>query len=405
MAHFIYVRQALQDLRINPMRTFLSILGLVIGVVSVTVMFGVGEGLKDQVLGQFSDISTNTITVVAWSSFNPFVSTRSQELLWFTETDIVFFKESMWFIKDITPVAELDDPVYVKGEKIEDVRVAAGDKKYVEFEWMDVLAGRTLSDQDINDHANVILVTENFVKDYFKVSNQEALWNDVLIGDQYFTIVGVLKEHAWWGFFNIKVAIIPISTAQQKITSDPYYPYLIFETDESIPTVQAIKMIKYTLLKWQGVPHIDEALFQVISTETIVENVQNVSDLLQLALLGIGAIALLVWGIGIMNIMLVSVTERIHEIGMRKAVWAKNHDILIQFLSESVVLGLIGCLIGVLLSRWIIFVLQRFDIPALLNLNAILVAVGFSLWTGIVFGVGPARKAAKMKPIDALRFE
>lgn len=148
-----------------------------------------------------------------------------------------------------------------------------------------------------------------------------------------------------------------------------------------------------------------EAQFQVIGTETIVESAQTISNLLQLALLGIGAIALLVGGIGIMNIMLVSVTERIHEIGMRKAVGARNHDILIQFLSESVVLGLIGCVIGVMISRGIIFALQQFGVPAMLDFKAISVAVGFSLGTGVIFGVGPARKAARMRPIDALRFE
>ena len=116
---------------------------------------------------------------------------------------------------------------------------------------MDILAGRTLSDQDLSNNSNVIIVDENFVKDYLEVPNEKALGMDVLVSDQYFTIVGVAKAHAGGGFMDIKVAIIPITTAQQKITSDPYYPYMIFETDESIPSSQAIKLIKYTLLKRQ----------------------------------------------------------------------------------------------------------------------------------------------------------
>jgi len=119
---------------------------------------------------------------------------------------------------------------------------------------------------------------------------------------------------------DVKIVIIPITTAKQKITSDPFYEYIVFEVDPNLPASEAVKLVKYTLLKWQGASHMDDALFQVLSTETIVEQIQSVSDMLRLALLGIGGIALLVGGIGVMNIMLVSVTERTHEIGIRKAV-------------------------------------------------------------------------------------
>jgi putative ABC transport system permease protein len=149
----------------------------------------------------------------------------------------------------------------------------------------------------------------------------------------------------------------------------------------------------------------DDALFQVISTETMMEQISNITNMLQLALWWIWAISLLVWGIWVMNIMLVSVTERTREIGIRKAIWARYRDILLQFLIESIVLGLLWCLIWVLLSWAVIRWLQQFSVPALLNLKTILIAVWFSGWTWIIFWVWPARKAAKMKPIDALRFE
>lgn len=387
------------------MRTFLSILGLVIGVLSVTVMFWIGEWVKTEVLWQVENISKNTFTIIAWATYNPFVPTQSTDMPWFTDTDIAYFKESMGFITNIAPINEITNPVYVKGEQV-DVRIVAWDKKYIGIEWIEVIVGRNISDQDVINKSNVVLVTENFVKDYLKVSNKkEAIGMEILISDQYFTIVGIIWEHTWGGFIDIKIAVIPISTSQQKLTSDQYYQYMIFEIDDSLPPKQADKLIKYNLLKRQWVSHMNEAQFQVMGTESIMESVQNISDILQLFLLCIGAISLIVGGIGIMNIMLVSVTERTHEIGIRKAVGAQTHDILIQFLSESVVLSLIGCAIGVIISRWIIFILQQFDIPAVLNVKAILVAVLFSSGTGILFGVWPARKAAKMKPIDALRFE
>ena len=164
-------------------------------------------------------------------------------------------------------------------------------------------------------------------------------------------------------------------------------------------------MVKYTLLKWQWASHMDDALFQVMSTETMMEQITSVTNMLQAALLGIWAISLLVSGIWVMNIMLVSVTERTREIGIRKAIWARQKDIMMQFLTESVVLWLIGCTIWVWFSWFVIWWLQQVSVPALLNWKTLLVAVIFSAWTWIIFWVWPAKKAAKMKPIDALRFE
>jgi len=404
MSIFGYIRQAIQDLRINPMRAFLSILWLVIGVLSVTVMVSLWEWLKDQVLWEMEGVATNTVTVVAWTSFNPFAPSRSADIPGFTDSDIVFFRDAMWFVTKVTPVTELyDSEVMVKGKQVE-VRIVAGDKEYINIEGFDIVAGRTLIDQDIRSYNNVVLVDETFVKDYFNISPKQALGEEIIINWQYFNIVWVIDAQ-WFGPIDIKVAVIPISTAQQKITSDPFYQYLVFEIDELLPASEAVKLMKYTLLKWQWVSHMDDALFQVWSTETMVAQINNISAMLQFALAGIGAVALLVGGIGIMNIMLVSVTERTREIGIRKAVGAKYRDILTQFLTESAVLGLIGCVIGVLLSWWIIFGLQQLKVPALLNAKTLIIAVIFSLWTGIIFWVWPARKAAKMKPIDALRFE
>ena len=398
-----YFRNALQNLRINPMRTFLSILGLVIGVLSVTVMFSVGEWLQNQILAEMEDVTTNTITVVAGNNFNPFAPTRSAELPGFTDTDIAFFEEAMGFVTKTTPVAELSEPVYVQGEQV-DVRVAAGDQDYINLEWFKFLAGRTLTDQDIVNHSNVVVISEDFATDYLETNAEWALWKQIRIANQYLDVVGVFDTQ-WGGLIEMKIAVIPISTAQQKITSDPFYPYLVFEIDPEIPTSEAMKFVKYTLLKRQGASHIDDALFQVYSTETMMEQINSISLMLQLALLGIWGIALLVGGIGVMNIMLVSVTERTREIWIRKAVWAKYRDILLQFLTESVVLGLLGCAVGVLLSRLIVLWLQYLGVPALLNIKTMTIAVVFSSFTGIIFGVWPARKAAKMKPIDALRFE
>ena len=398
------IMQSWRNLRSNKMRSFLSILWLVIWVFSVTVMVSVGEWLQENILWEFEDANTNTITIVAWKSFNPFETQRNAEIPWFTESDIAFFKESMWFIRKITPMAELTESVIIKWEKVSNNRIIAGSKEYMDIEWFDLLSWRWLDKYDLLNYKNVIVISENAVKDYLKVSNEEAIWKEILIWDQYFSVVWVI-ESRWGGIIDVKVFIIPITTAQKKITSNPFYQYLVFDIDESIPSSEAVKLSKYTLLKWQWASHMNDALFQVISTETLVKQISNVTNMLQLALLWIWGISLLVWGIWVMNIMLVSVTERTREIWIRKAIWARYIDILLQFLTESVLLWLLWCILWVLLSWWVIVLLQKFNVPALLNLKTILIAVFFSWWTWIIFWVWPARKAAKMKPIDALRYE
>ncbi len=403
MSFLDHILQALQNLRGNKTRAFLSILGLVIGVVSVTVMVSVGEGLQSQVLGEFEDATTNYIMVIAGKWFNPFAPKRSADLPWFTDSDVAFFQSSMWFVKRVTPISELTEPMIIRWEQT-DVRTFAWSKAYMEMDGLKLVAWRMLNEQDLTNYRNVVVISENTAEDYLEASAEEALGKEVLLWGQYFTIVGVTKTKGWW-LVDIKTAVVPITTAQQKVTSDPFYPYVSLEIDENLPASEAIKLVKYTLLKRQWASNMDDALFQVISKETMMEQMNNVSSMLQLALWGIGAIALLVWGIGVMNIMLVSVTERTREIGIRKAIWARYKDILMQFLIESIVLWLLWCFVGVLCSWWIIAWLQWIWVPALLNLKTIMIAVIFSWWTGVVFGVWPARKAAKMKPIDALRFE
>lgn len=395
--------QSIQALMSNKIRAFLSVLWLVIWVFSVTVMVSVWEWLKEEVLWEFSEEVKKTITIVAWDTFNPFETKRNADLPWFSESDINFFYESMWFIEKITPISELSEEVKIKWQKVT-MRVLAWSKEYVDMESLDFIVWRNLNEDDNIDYKNVIIVSDNAIEEYFKIDVKDSIWKEILIWDQFFSIIWVVKNKSAW-FMDMKMWIIPINTAQKKITSDPFYPYLIFKINDSISSQQATKLVKYTLLKWQWVNHMDDALFKVYSTETMLEQISNITNMLQLALLWIWAISLIVWWIWVMNIMLVSVTERTREIWIRKAIWAKYSDILLQFLIESIILWLLWCLLWVLVSWWVISLLQKFNIPALLNIRTIIIAVLFSATTWIIFWVWPARKAAKMKPIDALRYE
>lgn len=397
-----HIIQALQTLISNKLRSFLSILGLVIWVMSVTVMISVVEGLQSEILDQLSDVSKSTISVVAGKSFNPFNPQRSQEFPWFAQADIDYLSSSMPMVYDILPWSQISEDVFYKGTKINLEQMAGVTVGMWEIESVDITHWRWLIENDITENKNVLVVSSNFIDSVFDW--EEPIWQELIIANQTFVVVWVTEQASVW-FFEPLVAYMPVSTAQIKILNDPFYQYMVLKVDIGSDLEYAIQLAQYLLLKRTGAEHIDDAQFQVISTSAFVDQFVTITSSLQLAAWGIWAIALLVWGIWVMNIMLVSVTERTREIWIRKAIWAKNRDIMIQFLTESIMLWLFWCLLWVLVSRWIILLLQYFDIPALLNMKTLTVAVTFSLAIGIIFGVGPARKAAGLKPIDALRFE
>ena len=208
MSFLQHIIQALQNIYSNKMRSFLSILWLVIWVFSVTVMFSVGEWLKSQVLWEFESATKNTITVIAWKSFNPFAPQRKTEIPWFTDSDIAFFADSMWFVNNITPIAELFEFVQIKWSKVDDVRIVAWSKEYMGIEWLKLVAWRGLNANDLRNFSNVTVISENTVEDYFKMSPEEVIWKEIIIADQYFSIVWVTKAQGGW-LVDVKTTLIP----------------------------------------------------------------------------------------------------------------------------------------------------------------------------------------------------
>lgn len=397
-----HILQAIRTLSANKLRSFLSILGLVIGVLSITVMVSLVEWLQNQIASELNDISRNTITLIAGQNFNPFNPQRSQEFPGFTDAEISYLKQAMPFVNEIEAWSSISEPVTYRGLNVNVEQMAGVDVGMDVIESIDIVEGRRFIEQDITHARNYVVVSSNFVEEVF--DGESGVGKELIIGDQHFTVIGV-SEAPTVGFFSPLVMYLPVSTVQLKFLWDPFYQYLVLKIQRGTDLDYALQLTQLLMLKRTGATHVDDAQFQVISTQTFIEQFNTITSLLQLALWGIGGIALLVGGIGVMNIMLVSVTERTREIGIRKAIGAKDSDIMLQFLTESIILWLFGCLLWVLASWGIITGLQFAWIPALMNFDTLMVAIVFSLSVWVLFGVWPARKAAKMKPIDALRYE
>jgi len=266
--------------------------------------------------------------------------------------------------------------------------------------------GRFVNDTAIEEALKVLVLGDEVKKDLF--GTKEALGSEVRIRDERYVVIGVMESKRLFGEDWGKNILIPLTTAQKRILGNKYLHAMLVYAREGTKAL----VLKKDLEKFFKRHHEHGSEFKIVAAETEIEKVDNIIGILKMVVGGIAGISLLVGGIGIMNIMLVSVTERTREIGIRKAIGAKRRHIMLQFLVEAVVLSLCGGAIGILmgagLGMGIATAIQHFaneSFPSKVSLDAVAIAIGFSFFTGIFFGVYPARKASLLDPVEALRYE
>lgn len=396
------VKGALESLRRNTSRSLLTILGIVIGIAAVIVMLSVGQGAQNYILGQVSDLGADQIYIEAAhdeGSPNPYVE---QTL---TLDDAATLRASGAFavvsaaVMTSTQVSAEDTTRFLHVMGVEEYELEAFPAS--------VAYGRFLDADDVGSTARVAVLGDEIARDFF--GDGEALGKRIVINDVRFRVVGVMEERGTQFFQNLDTTVyIPVTTMQHMFGYE-YVHYLSLRAKGNVDDAKDEAALQLRDAHGLGADDADD--FFISSQEDAVAIIGTIGTVLSLLLSSIAAISLVVGGIGIMNIMLVSVTERTREIGLRKAIGATYGDIMRQFLLESVLLTLTGGVMGIALGALVTLVqgavVGRFvegwspTIPP----SAIVLAVAVSSVIGIVFGIYPARRAAKLDPIEALRYE
>ena len=403
------LRVALRALTRNKVRSILTMLGVVIGVGAVIALVAAGEGARAQVVSQFESLGSNLLTVSPFTSFSfsrGGLQTSSTEL---TMDDVEAIEALATSVALVAPTYSGNGTMTYAGETTS-ASITGVTAEYTTVNNWKLARGRFITTADNENVAMVVVLGPSMVEELFGSETVNPVGETVRINRQNYAVIGVLESKGSTGPMSQDDAVMmPLRTAQLKLggagTKTVNSISVQVRSAEEMDLAQA--QLTAILRARHGLETGVDDDFRVQNQEDIVESVAETSSTFTTLLASIAAISLVVGGIGIMNIMLVSVTERTREVGLRKAVGAKRGDILLQFLAEAVVLSGIGGLVGVVLGTAAAQVITPMlgGTQALVTGESVLLAVSVSLAIGVFFGLYPANRAARLNPIDALRYE
>ncbi len=396
---------ALRTIRRNLLRSFLTILGIVIGVASVIAMVMLGEGTTAHVTNSITKLGSNMLIILpgqerrgptrGGGNFKPF-----------DFHDVEALKQEITALRAVT-TSEAKSINAVFGNTNYSTTVYGIDNDYFVIKDWDMEKGREFSASELGSGKAVCIIGKSIQKELF--NNLDPLQADIRLEKFSCKVIGLLqsKGAAAFGQDQDDVILIPLKIFQRRISGNKTdISSILVSMKEGVSTQRVQQEIKLLMRERRHIKEGEEDDFNIRDMKDIIETLSSTTQMLTMLLGAVAAISLIVGGIGIMNIMLVSVTERTREIGIRLAIGALEREVLTQFLVESVVLSSIGGIIGIVLGISITAVVTSvFEIPFIFSQSIVAVAFIFSMMVGIVFGYFPVRKAAKMNPIDALRYE
>ncbi len=383
---------AWESILVNKMRSILTALGIIIGVAAVIAMLSVGESGKSTITNQISSMGTNLIMLNSNSSSFRF-SVKGAE----------YMKENSPHVSAAVPSVTSRLSIRVAGSA-ESKSVEGTTVDYLTVRNRTLLEGDFLNEEHIRYYRKVAVIGSQIATDFF--GDGYAIGEKIRIAGQSFEIIGTLEaKGSSMGQNMDEVILIPITT-MQRLIGRTTISTIYFGAINSDSTKVAMQEIEASLRSLYGTRADRTNVYFISSMDDLLETINTATQTLTIMLAGIAGISLLVGGIGIMNIMLVSVTERTREIGIRKAMGAKRRDVLIQFLIEAVILSLFGGFVGLLLGIGIALVISTIAGWApYISISAVIMALTFSISIGIFFGLYPANRASKLDPIEALRYE
>jgi len=401
MNHFIFVvKSAFEDFSRNKGRTFLTSLGIVIGVLSVVILIAFGLGLKKYINDQFQSLGSNIIRVVPGQILKggSFSSTGSMSTIRFDFRDVLKLQR-VKSAEYVIPVVTRSISVSM-GKGVEPATLYASTADISVALNLNAHYGDIFTKSEVEKRSRIVVIGPKIAAKLFG-SEEASLGKTIKIDNQNFKVQGILEAKGGGGFGgpDLDSFIYMPHTTAQVFNPDKKFYAIIVKSKSDISIATAKDEIKTALLK-----RYKEDDFSVIDQAELLGAVESIFGMLNTVLVAIAAVSLVVGGIGIMNIMYVTVTERIKEIGIRRALGARASDILLQFLVESVALSILGGLMGLGLAYLIVFFIQSV-FPTYIDLNSVMLALGVSTVIGVVFGVFPAKKAADLSPIDAIRNE
>ena len=399
------IRVAIRAILSNKSRTLLSTLGIIIGVAAVIIMMSIGQGSKESIRKEISKMGSNVITVRPGADMRGGVRQDPSAMQTLKMSDYESMLSGLKYVQHVSPEVTQAGQV-VNGNNNTTTTIYGEAPEYMTIKLWTVQEGDCFTDEDVRKNAKVCVIGKTVADELFP-GGQNPIGRSIRFKNIPFRVVGVLKSKGYnnWGMDQDNLIIAPYTTVMKRIAAQTYFSSISVSALSEEVSEKAIEELTALLRANHKIKEGMDDDFTIRSQQEIMETISSTMDTVTLILVVAAAFSLLVAGIGIMNIMLVSVTERTKEIGLRMSVGARGRDISRQFLFESIIISLTGGLIGIGVGYLGSWAAQLMMLPASVPLWSVLLSFGVCACIGLIFGYVPARKAALMDPIEALRYE